>query len=136
MFCQEPSHRLLQGFSGIVIGIVAIGLPLWVGYILVKAAREYQRESAIPNKLIAQRMVAEMGGDAHRDDTNRLDALCNISASCCVIIRGMLAVPLGGAHRAYAMPGAGNRAQRARKGAADAIRGTWWGKGGRIVRYG
>ncbi len=60
VFCEEPSHRLLQGFSGIVIGIVAIGLPLVVGFVLVRAARSYQRNSAIPNKAIAQRMVAEM----------------------------------------------------------------------------
>ena len=63
VFCEETSHRLLQGFSGIVIGVVAIGLPLVVGFVLVRAARRYQRDSAIPNKAIAQRMVAEMDVD-------------------------------------------------------------------------
>ena len=61
VFCEEPSHRVLQGFSGVVITLVAIGLPLVVGFVLVRAARRYQRESAIPNKAMAQRMVAEMG---------------------------------------------------------------------------
>ena len=63
VFCEDPSHRVLQGFSGVVIALVAIGLPLVVGFFLVRAARRYQRESAIPNKAMAQRMVAEMGVD-------------------------------------------------------------------------
>ena len=63
VFCEEPSHRILQGLSGVVIAIVAVGLPLVVGYVLVEAARRYQRESAVPNKAMAQRMVAEMGVD-------------------------------------------------------------------------
>ena len=63
VFCEEPSHRLLQGLSGVVIGVVAIGLPLVVGFVLARAAHRYQRESAVPNKAIAQRMVAEMDVD-------------------------------------------------------------------------
>ena len=63
VFCEGRSHRIVQGFSGAVIALIAVGLPLVVGFVLVRAARRYQRESAIPNKAMAQRMVAEMDVD-------------------------------------------------------------------------
>ena len=61
VFCEDPSHRALQAASGTVIALVAVGLPLLMGYILLKAARVYQRDSAQPNKETAGRMATELG---------------------------------------------------------------------------
>ena len=61
VFCEDPSHRALQAVSGIVVALVAIGLPLFMGYVLISAARKYQRESAQPNKEMAKRMATELG---------------------------------------------------------------------------
>ena len=47
--------------SAAVIAVVAIGLPLLMGYVLINAARVYQRDSAQKNKEMAQRMANELG---------------------------------------------------------------------------
>lgn len=63
VFCQDSSHKTLQALSGFVVAFVAVGLPILFGYILIKAAHDYQRDSAQPNKEMALRMSTELGVD-------------------------------------------------------------------------
>ena len=49
-----------MGISGIVIAGVAVGLPVVFGYILLKTARNYEREAAGSNQEIAHRMAREL----------------------------------------------------------------------------
>lgn len=60
--CQDPSHRVLQGVSLVVIASVSIGLPVVFGIILVRLARSYDWQS---NKELAASFGKEM--DVHAD---------------------------------------------------------------------
>ena len=66
VFCEDPSHRRLMFASGAVITFVAVGLPILLGFILIRAAHRYERDSAGPNHEIAQRMATELGVDVKR----------------------------------------------------------------------
>jgi hypothetical protein len=61
VYCEESSHRALQFVSAMTIAIFACGVPLGFGYILVRAAFVYQRDSAGVNKKMAQQLSAELG---------------------------------------------------------------------------
>ena len=61
--CEDASHRALQGVSVAVIVFIAFGMPVFFGYILLKASRDYKRESAEPNQEIAKRMANELDVD-------------------------------------------------------------------------
>ena len=60
VFCEDPSHRALMAASGIVIAVVAVGLPVVFGCILVTTARHYQRHAAGSNREMAHRMASEL----------------------------------------------------------------------------
>lgn len=51
----------MKALSAAVIAVVAVGLPILMGYVLISAARAYQRDSALKNKEMAQRMATELG---------------------------------------------------------------------------
>ena len=46
-----------------MIVFIAFGMPVLFGYILLKASRDYKRESAEPNQEIAKRMANELDVD-------------------------------------------------------------------------
>ena len=63
LLCSDPGHRALQTASGVVIAVVAIGLPVVFAVVLLRAARQYNRESARPNEALARRVADEMDVD-------------------------------------------------------------------------
>ena len=60
VICQDPSHRALQGVSFAVVALVAVGLPLGMGVVLVRSARSYQREMAATHSPMARKLSEEM----------------------------------------------------------------------------
>ena len=58
--CEDPSHRVLQGFSVGVIVIIAFGMPALFGAILTRKAKDYERNTAGSNAEIAKRMAEEL----------------------------------------------------------------------------
>lgn len=63
IFCEDPGHRVLQVASGFVIAIIAVGLPVYFGVILKHSATVYEREYALPNKAMAQRLAQQLNVD-------------------------------------------------------------------------
>ena len=63
IFCEDPRHRVLQVASGFVIAIIAVGLPVYFGVILKHSANVYEREYALPNKAMAQRLAQQLDVD-------------------------------------------------------------------------
>ena len=63
VFCEDPSHRALQAASAVVIAVVAVGLPMAFGFILVRASRRYEQETAKKNREIAKRFAKELDAD-------------------------------------------------------------------------
>ena len=61
--CEQPSHRGLQVVSGFVVAVVAVGLPLVFGGILVYAAHEYNSAKKLGNMEIARLLAVEMNAD-------------------------------------------------------------------------
>eukprot|EP01051_Picozoa_sp_SAG22_P021397 SAG22_NODE_4708_length_1185_cov_1.369245_1_plen_163_part_00 len=60
VLCSDPGHRALQTVSGVVIAVVAFGLPVVFAVVLLRAARQYNRDSAGPNGALARRVAAQM----------------------------------------------------------------------------
>ena len=46
-----------------IIAVVAIGLPLAFGFILLRASRQYERETAGKNQEVAKRIARELDAD-------------------------------------------------------------------------
>ena len=63
VFCEDSSHRALQVVSAVIIAVVAIGLPLAFGVILLRASRQYERETAGNNQEVAKRIAKELDAD-------------------------------------------------------------------------
>ena len=63
VFCEDPSHRALQAASAVIIAVVAIGLPLTFGFVLIRASRQYERETAGTNHEVAKRIAKELDAD-------------------------------------------------------------------------
>ena len=49
--------------SAVIIAVVAIGLPLAFGVILLRASRQYERETAGNNQEVAKRIAKELDAD-------------------------------------------------------------------------
>lgn len=63
MLCEDPGHRTLQAFSGIVVAVIAFGLPVLFDVVLIRSARSYEREFAVPKEEVAKRLAKEMNVD-------------------------------------------------------------------------
>ena len=63
VFCEDPSHRALQAASAVIIAVVAIGLPLTFGFILIRASHQYERETAGKNQEVVKRIARELDAD-------------------------------------------------------------------------
>ena len=61
--CQSKAHGILQIASLVVICLVSCGLPLAFGYVLIKAARVYEREIRPRNIETAQLLATAMNAD-------------------------------------------------------------------------
>ena len=57
VYCEDPSHRALQIVSLLVIAVVAVGLPLAFGFILLRASRRYERNITGKHKETAKRIA-------------------------------------------------------------------------------
>ena len=60
VYCEDPSHRALQIVSLLVIAVVAVGLPLAFGFILLRASRRYERNLTGKHKEVAKRIAKEL----------------------------------------------------------------------------
>jgi len=58
--CEDASHRALQGVSGVVVALIAFGLPVLFSWILIQSARDYERTSKGPNAKMAKQLAQEM----------------------------------------------------------------------------
>ena len=63
VYCEDPSHKTLQVLSGVIIAVVAVGLPLATGFVLLRASRQYERETAGKQSDVAQRISKELSTD-------------------------------------------------------------------------
>ena len=63
VICQDPSHRVLQGMSYAIVVLIAIGLPLGMGIVLVRSARSYEREISKSHSPMATKLSEEMKVD-------------------------------------------------------------------------
>jgi hypothetical protein len=58
--CEDASHRVLQTISGVIIVVVAFGLPVLFAFVLIRSARNYTRDFAGPHEAIVQRVASDM----------------------------------------------------------------------------
>ena len=61
--CEASEHVTIELLSGIVITLVAFGLPTAFGYILVSKARNYVKGSMETNAALARRVAEDFGVD-------------------------------------------------------------------------
>lgn len=66
--CEDPSHEALQGVSGVVVALVAFGLPVVFSYILVKSARDYEKTAKGENAEMAEQLAAELSKGSEKVD--------------------------------------------------------------------
>jgi hypothetical protein len=64
VFCEDSGHQTLQALSGVVVAVVAFGLPALFGAVMIWAARSYDRETADRERVAtAQRISTELKVD-------------------------------------------------------------------------
>jgi hypothetical protein len=63
ILCQDPGHRGLQAVSAVVVAVVAFGLPVLFGLILLRAAHNYENEFAAQNMEAAKLLAKEVDSD-------------------------------------------------------------------------
>ena len=61
--CESSEHVAIEMLSGVVITLVAFGLPAAFGYILVSKARNYVKGSMETNAALARRVAEDFGVD-------------------------------------------------------------------------
>ena len=59
----SPAHQAIRALSGVVVAVFAFGLPVAFGYILLKAARSYKRETSGTNAALARRVAEDLKVD-------------------------------------------------------------------------
>jgi hypothetical protein len=65
VICEDPSHVTMQWFSGVVIAIVAVGLPIGLLYVLNSKASHYEKNTRQQYSAVAKRMSTELGVELH-----------------------------------------------------------------------
>ena len=60
IYCEDAHHRRLQGASMVIIALVAIGMPLLFGFILMRSAHVYNKHTRGENASMAKRLAKEM----------------------------------------------------------------------------
>ena len=63
ILCSDPAHRVILALSGVVIALFAFGLPVTFGYILLRAAHSYKRQTGGTNALLARRVAEDLKVD-------------------------------------------------------------------------
>ena len=63
VICEEPSHVAMQWLSYCVIGVVAVGLPVSLLYVLLKKVATYERESKGSSLETSKRIGTELNVD-------------------------------------------------------------------------
>eukprot|EP01043_Picozoa_sp_COSAG02_P018544 COSAG02_NODE_868_length_16360_cov_12.608204_7_plen_1171_part_00 len=63
VLCEEPRHIVIQVLSSIVVVMVACGLPLAFGYILIRKASIYQRDTEGSNVALAKKVAEDLKVD-------------------------------------------------------------------------
>ena len=63
VLCEEPRHIVIQVLSLIVVVLVACGLPLAFGYILIRKASVYQRDTEGSNVALAKKVAEDLKVD-------------------------------------------------------------------------
>jgi hypothetical protein len=61
VMCEDPSHRVMQWLSGVVIVVIAAGLPLLLMLHLMAKTKNYNDTFQGKNKAVATRMAVELG---------------------------------------------------------------------------
>jgi hypothetical protein len=60
VICEDPSHRAIQIASGVIIAVIAFGLPVFFGFILIRAARNYRYDFNVAHETIVARVAKDM----------------------------------------------------------------------------
>ena len=63
ILCSDPAHQAIRGLSGVVVVVFAFGLPIMFGYILLRLARSYDRETRGANAVLARRVAEDLKVD-------------------------------------------------------------------------
>ena len=63
VLCEESRHRVIQVLSYFVVIMFACGLPLAFGFILVRKASAYQRDTAGSNVALAKKVAEDLNVD-------------------------------------------------------------------------
>ena len=63
ILCSDPAHQAIRGLSGVVVAVFAFGLPITFGYILLRLARSYDRETRGTNAVLARRVAEDLKVD-------------------------------------------------------------------------
>ena len=63
ILCSDPVHQAIRGLSGVVVVVFAFGLPITFGYILLRLARSYDRETRGTNAVLARRVAEDLKVD-------------------------------------------------------------------------
>ena len=63
VICFEGSHNILAIVSGVIIAVIAFGLPVLFAFILLRAARNYKRDFAGPHKAVVSRVARDLDVD-------------------------------------------------------------------------
>ena len=63
ILCSDPAHQAIRGLSGVVVAVFAFGLPITFGYILLRLARSYNRETRGTNAALARRVAQDLKVD-------------------------------------------------------------------------
>ena len=63
ILCSDPAHQAIRGLSGVVVAVFAFGLPVTFGYILLRLARSYNRETRGTNAVLARRVAEDLKVD-------------------------------------------------------------------------
>ena len=60
VICEDPSHVVMQWFSGAVVVIVAVGLPVFLGLLLTRKAKAFEKNTRRKYADVAKRLSTEM----------------------------------------------------------------------------
>jgi hypothetical protein len=63
VLCEESRHLVIQVLSYFVVILFACGLPLAFGFILVRKASVYQRDTAGSNVALAKKVAEDLNVD-------------------------------------------------------------------------